>query len=232
MIVEEFKDIVHEGDGNRMLSMWKFLLLYFRATGHTNYAFESVNLVAQASSLLSERSAHRLKWCRFVNHRGGPGHNISCDLAMEHWNRAYKQHLHTARGNVSSATIRRTGLALSTLECICTSYDMATGVKPTTTRHATKSAQKDENTILEALHKKYKVFEAKGAHSRFPAFPRNHLAKINRTLFRNWVQNHIAKFTRIQNKKLKLHAGPPQREPSLLYFLIPEQDDTSEDLER
>lgn len=27
MIVEQFKDIVHEGDGNCMLSMWKFLLL-------------------------------------------------------------------------------------------------------------------------------------------------------------------------------------------------------------
>ena len=37
MIVEEFKDIVHEGDGDRMLSVWKFLL-YFRVTGHTNYA--------------------------------------------------------------------------------------------------------------------------------------------------------------------------------------------------
>ena len=79
-----------------MLSIWKFLLLHFRPTGHTNYAFESVNLVAQASSLLSEWNAHQLKWCHFVNHRGDPGHIISCDLAMEHWNHAYKQHLHTA----------------------------------------------------------------------------------------------------------------------------------------
>ena len=156
MLVEEFKDVVREGDFNLMLSIWKFLILYFHATGHTNYAFESVNLVAQASSLLSERSAHHRKWCHFVNHRGGIGHNISCDLAMEHWNRAYKQHLHTAGGNVSASTIRHTGLALSTLECVCAAYDLATGVKPTTTRHATKSVQKDENTIFEALHTKYK----------------------------------------------------------------------------
>ena len=87
-----------------MLSVWKFLL-YFRVTGHTNYAHESVNLVAQVSSLLSERSAHQLKWCWFVNTKGTPGHNISCDLAMEHWNRAFKQHVHTAGGNVSTSTV-------------------------------------------------------------------------------------------------------------------------------
>ena len=108
---------------------------------------------------------------------------------------------------------------------------MTTGVKPIAVRHATKSSQKDGNTILEALHKKYKAFEAKGMHSRFPAFLHNHMLKINQTLFRNWVQDHISKLTRVQNKKLKLHVGPPQREPYLLHFLVLEQADTSENLE-
>ena len=126
MIVEQFKDIVHEGHGDHMLSMWKFLLLYFRVTGHTNYAYASVNLVVQASSLLSERSAHQLKWCWFVNTKGTLGHNISCDLAMEHWNCAFKQYVHTAGGNVSTSTLKCTGMAPSTLERLCASYDLAT----------------------------------------------------------------------------------------------------------
>ena len=137
-----------------MLSMWKVLLLY--------YAYQSVNLVAQAS-LLSER-AHLLKWCRFVSTKGTPGHNISCDLAMEHWNCAFKQHVHTAGGNVSTSTLKRTVMALYTLECICVSYDLATGVKPLTMTHTTKSAQKEENTMLDSLHMKYQVFKAADAH--------------------------------------------------------------------
>ena len=234
MIVVEFKDIVHEGDGDCMLSMWKFLLLYFRATGHTNYAYESVNLVAQASSLLSESSAHRLKWCRFVNTKGTPGHNISCDLAMEHWNRAFKQHVQTAGGNISTSTLKRTGMALSTLECICQSYDSATGVKPLTVSHTTMSAQKDENTMLDSLHTKYKVFQAAHNHSKFSDFPRNHFSKLNKMLFCKWIKGHISKFVKLQNKQLKLlAAGPPQTvNPNLLesdWNLVMELDDEWEE---
>ena len=71
LLVEEFNDAVHEGDGERMLTIWKLLLLHFRTTGHTNYAAESVRLIAEASALLTERGAHRLKWCRFINTNQG-----------------------------------------------------------------------------------------------------------------------------------------------------------------
>lgn len=44
LLVEEFNDAVHEGDGGRIMVIWKLLLLYFRATGHRNYALEAVLL--------------------------------------------------------------------------------------------------------------------------------------------------------------------------------------------
>ena len=135
LFVEELIDAVHEGDGDRMMTIWKYLLLYFRSTGHRNYAYESVNIIAQASSLFSERSAHRLKWCRFVNTMGKPGKNHSCDLEMEHWNAAFKAHVATAGGNVNASTITRTGMALSTLQQVCSSFDSATNIRPLTSRH-------------------------------------------------------------------------------------------------
>ena len=58
LLVEEFSDAVHEGDGEQMLTIWKLLLLYFRTTGHTNYAAENVRLITEASALLTERGAH------------------------------------------------------------------------------------------------------------------------------------------------------------------------------
>ena len=42
-----FKDAVREGDGGRVLLMWKYFLLVFRATGHTNYAMEALTLLTQ-----------------------------------------------------------------------------------------------------------------------------------------------------------------------------------------
>ena len=96
LFVEEMVDAVHEGDGDRMMTVTKYLLLYFRSTGHRNYALECINIIAQVTSLLSERNAYRLKWCRFVNTTGKPGRNHSYDLEMEHWNAAFKQHIATA----------------------------------------------------------------------------------------------------------------------------------------
>ena len=38
LILLELRDAIHEGDGPRIIWCWKFLLLYFRITGHTRYA--------------------------------------------------------------------------------------------------------------------------------------------------------------------------------------------------
>ena len=116
LVAEEFRDAIREGDGDRVFRLWKLFQLYFRASGHTKYAFESVQLVADVKSLQSEQTAHRILWSRFVNTKGGLGHNISCDLHMEHLNCAFKTHLGTAGGNVTEKTLLRTGKALSTLQ--------------------------------------------------------------------------------------------------------------------
>ena len=66
-----------------------------------------------------------------MNTTGKPGKNHSCDLEMEHWNAAFKQHIAaTAGGNVNASTITRTGMALSTLQQVCLSFDSATNVRP------------------------------------------------------------------------------------------------------
>ena len=52
-----------------------------------NYAFEAVNLQVQCQYLLSERLKQQLVWGRFINTHGLAGHNIPCDLYLEHLNR-------------------------------------------------------------------------------------------------------------------------------------------------
>ncbi len=203
LFVEEFKDAVHEGDGDRMMVIWKVLLLYFRSTGHPKYAYEAVNLIAQSSALFTERQAYRLKWCRFVNTSGRPGRNISCDLSNEHWNHACKTHLSTAGGNVNSSTILRTGTALSTLEDVCSAFDAAIGMKPATSKHCTRSAAKDEEIMLQALHKKHNVFESDKNHSKFPTFSRNHFNRIDRKHFNTWIKGHISTFSKAQRNDPK-----------------------------
>jgi len=86
------------------------------------------------------------------------------DLEMEHWNAAFKVHVATAGGNVNASTITRTGMVLSTLWQVCSSFDSATNIRPLTSRHYKK---KDEDMVVDALHRKYNVFEAEGTHVKF-----------------------------------------------------------------
>lgn len=77
-----FHDAIREGDGDRILQYWKFLLVLFKLTNHYNYAKEAVNLLLQYNYVFSEREKAQLLYSRCVNTRGRPGVNIPCDLHM------------------------------------------------------------------------------------------------------------------------------------------------------
>ena len=66
----DFKDAVREGDGERVLRLYKYLMLIWKATGHKNYAIEAFTLLSQYHLLLPQNLAEQLKWSRFVNVHG------------------------------------------------------------------------------------------------------------------------------------------------------------------
>ena len=73
MLLYNFDDAIKEGDGDRILRCWKFILLIFRAYKHTKYAFAALQLFFYTSCMLSERMSHLLVWNRTVNNHGGKG---------------------------------------------------------------------------------------------------------------------------------------------------------------
>jgi len=62
-------DAIREGDGDRIIRYWKFLMVVFRMTNHYNYANEGLKLLMQ-SLILSPRKVRELKWSRSVNTQG------------------------------------------------------------------------------------------------------------------------------------------------------------------
>ena len=113
----EYKDAIREGDGERVMKIWKYLLLLFKASGRTNYSIEALTLLSQYYLILPSRLAEQLKWSRFVNTTGLPGHNISCDLHMEHLNREAKTAIKGLGANKSQKAILRTGRAIERHTC-------------------------------------------------------------------------------------------------------------------
>ena len=73
LLLMEFIDAVREGDGDRIIRVWKFLLPIFKSTGRTNYSVEAFNLLAQYFYLFSPRMAAQLAWSRTINTHGRQG---------------------------------------------------------------------------------------------------------------------------------------------------------------
>lgn len=112
----EFKDAVKEGDGDRLFQVWKYLLLLFKASNKKNYAIEALTLLAQYHLILPPHLAEQLKCSRFINVHGLRGHNISCDLHIEHLNRLAKSAIKCLGANKSQKAIVRVGKSIGTLE--------------------------------------------------------------------------------------------------------------------
>jgi len=52
-----FIESIREGDGDRVILCWKFLLFVFKAKNHSNYAKEAVILLSQNHCLLPDQQA-------------------------------------------------------------------------------------------------------------------------------------------------------------------------------
>ena len=107
-----FHDAIKDGDDDRILLYWKFLLLVFKLENHHHYAKEAFNLTLQLL-LLSPRKLCDLTWSRTINPHGKPGHNVPCDLHMEHLNRQLKRCIRSAGSNIYPSAIQRVAKSLS-----------------------------------------------------------------------------------------------------------------------
>ena len=77
------RDAIKEGDGNRVLRSWRYMLPIFIGSGRKNYAKEALMLIGH-QELLPGRLSQQMLWSRFVNVSGGKGKNIPADLHNEH----------------------------------------------------------------------------------------------------------------------------------------------------
>ena len=71
LLLLDFRDAIHEGDSEKVLCCWKFLMLYFCAAGHSKYALEAFPFFAKINGVTSPRLQQQLLWSRFVNSKGG-----------------------------------------------------------------------------------------------------------------------------------------------------------------
>lgn len=148
LMARNFHDASREGDDERLIRCWKFLLLHFKADGRVMYSVEVFHLLAQVNALLPPHMAHHLIWNRTCNISGGEGENIPLDLMVEHFNRVFKDDINTFRSNIGEKSISRSLRAIGTMKEMLDNFDTLIKIKKPSGQYAGPSDQRDMLKIL------------------------------------------------------------------------------------
>ena len=190
-----FHDAIKEGDGDRVLRYWKFLLLIFKATKCQNYSKEAVNLLLQVQ-ILSPRLIAQLKWSRFVNTTGRTGCNIPCDLYMEHMNRRLKTIIRNMGSNVTESSVKQAAASINIVHHVCQQFEKESGLCTNSSRHPYPTFEKDLQLIVQNLMNNNVFNVVRGRkHSSF---------KFKHGLLEKYKPNELKKWIRLTAKKLLL----------------------------
>ena len=91
-LFSNFLYVIKEGDGERIMRQYKYIMLYCKADGsQPKYALECLYQFFLVRGLLWQRDSERFVWNHSVNNSGKKGANIPVDEHTEHDNNAIKQ---------------------------------------------------------------------------------------------------------------------------------------------
>ena len=190
-----YKDAVREGDGERVLLCWKYLLPIFKVTDRRNYSLEVLRMLYSFHFTLSPRQKHQLLWSWFVNVRGLPGHNIAADLHMEHLNHVCKQAVRGIGANKTKESITRIGKAIGPLAEVTSNFDRDVLTLSNNGHHKVASAKKDNSTVINELLNHARMFEE--TENRHLYYFKNFckkgslFMKVSKKQITKWIQDNV-----------------------------------------
>ncbi|CAL9702328.1 unnamed protein product [Knipowitschia caucasica] len=190
-ILLDFLDAVKEGDGERLMRLYTVALLFYKAYGHSNYAYSTFLLTVQMNATLSPQVAHSLKWNRFWSTKGRKGTNIPLDLHLEHLNGFLKSFLKGLGPNLNETSAARISRSIGVLKEMMAGTDMELGISRQSGDHHADMT-KDILTLVDTLQKAELFKQKRGrVYAAFPGFRKNLLAKLDHKALWKWMMSKI-----------------------------------------
>ena len=192
----DIEDAIREGDGARIIRLWKFLLVTFKQAGRTKYSIEALQLLWDVTIALTEKQSHELIWNRTCNTRGGAGHNKPLDLLLEHLNRDFKSSIGSFAPHVRESSVLKTSHASPVVNEFVNHFDKLTNVRQDSGYHPTPLQDKDRQDIIQLFMKnnacrhipgrQYTHFKGISSHLYSEILLDNNWGKFN-----NWLESKI-----------------------------------------
>ena len=195
LLLMEFTDSIHEGDGERILRCWRFFLPLFKACGRSNYAIEAFNLLFQYEYVFTPRMKQQLLWDRTVNIHGRQGKNVPMDLHMEHINRACKEAMGNVGSSIGDSTVECIGRSIHGLMDIGKRFDQENDVPQLSGKRSRRSVAADMEKLIPQLSESKVYHQISGReHSKFMKFQANPTRKLSIKNLKEWLTANAKKY--------------------------------------
>ena len=191
-LFNDFKDAVKEGNGERLATLHKQLLLHLKAlSGFNAYAIEMLISIVQNEAFLSEAEAHQCMWASTVNWKGGASKNIEIDLLQENMNEDIKKSIKGMGVNKIDKAIENASRAAGGQHKVVENFDVQINRAVSSSSHSHRSAAADESKVLADL-RALKPFtnEPNRTHDSFPNIAPDPLATLNQAELEKWLTRH------------------------------------------
>lgn len=194
MLLRNFDDAVKHGDGERIISCWKFAMLIYKAYGHTKYVLAALHLQAMIKAMHTPRQAECLTWNRTVNTQGGAGCNISMDIRMEHLINLTKELLKHLSVNITEKAAKRCSKAIGHVDQLVSSVDRDLMMERPGCHHKTQKRESDLRLLVNEFHLKGKIFHFNPHPEReyhvFAGFQDSLIKRLDLSSLNKWITHH------------------------------------------
>ncbi|XP_035688825.1 uncharacterized protein LOC118424384 [Branchiostoma floridae] len=196
LLIRNMDDATKEGDGERLSRCFRMALLYYKAYGHTKYAYGTLMFFAKVNALLPPKLAHSLVWNRVVNNRGGKGNNIPLDQNLEHMNNYLKSFLKHLGPNLNEQSAARIANAIGEMAALLKRADSDLGVRSDSGRHTKADRIPELHTLVDQYAQVEALSYVPGReYNSFPGFKRDLLAKLSSVNLAKWVNRLVSKWS-------------------------------------
>lgn len=190
----EFNDAIKEGDGDRLIDLYKLCLLLYKADGHTKYSYVVLLHLLKVTAILSPFEANALKWNRFYNKHGGKGKKIPLDLKKERQNKVLRTMWRALGANINESSASRVANALESMELIIESIDADCSH---TVRKGKRNKGKPEEAVNQIVsdlmdNKVFQFTAGREGHHSFPLFDDNIFKAVDFRELYNWMSEKIS----------------------------------------
>ena len=170
VVLMQLNDAVHEGDGYRNVTTWKYLMWLFKANNNlSKYAIEGMYFLTLTKCLLTHQMSEQVIWWRTTNKKGKIGANMPNDLEMEHAIKDTKTMITAMGANKTEKSVLRGSMSVTGVSESLSAYDESSNVKSESIAHTKKSSARDEGIMLTDL-RLLKPFNCNPLHEPHPSF--------------------------------------------------------------